>query len=101
MGLVMVAGVWADLPVAQDWELALWLGPPSGEYVAVHAARSPYRPGRTWIFGAMLGLGLGRVFHRYLLAPDDPVVWAVLVTLAVVWGGAAGAYHLIVKNRPV
>ncbi|MCP4920986.1 MAG: hypothetical protein GY913_29170 [Proteobacteria bacterium] len=98
---LILAGMAGRLPLAADWELALWLGPPTGEYLAVHTARTPYRSGRTWLFGILLGIGLGRTFHRYLADPMDPVVWAVLGTIAVVWGGAAAAYHLIVKKRLV
>ena len=100
-GALMLAGMATALPPAPDWELALWLGPPTGEYLAVHTARIPYRSGRTWLFGVLLGVGLGRTLHRYLLDPTDPVVWAVLGCVALVWGGAAAAYHLIVKKRPV
>lgn len=82
------------LPAPHDLELALWLGPPTGEYVAVHTRRAPYRPARTWVFGAMTGIGLGRVFHRYLLDGTDLVVWLVLGTVAATWLGAAALYQL-------
>ncbi len=75
-------------------ELALWLGPPTGEYLAVHTGRARYHRGRTWVFGLLFGVGLGRLFHRHLLDPTDLVVWLVLGTVALVWAGAAAFYQL-------
>jgi len=70
------------------------LGPPTGEYLAVHTRLARYKPLRTWVFGALFGVGLGRLFHRYLLDPADPVVWLTLATVALTWGGAAALYQL-------
>ena len=95
---MIVAGVAGRLPLAEPSELGLWLGPAAVEYVAVHLGALPYRAGRTWVFGACLGIGLGRTFHRYLVQPSDPVVWVTLALLGLVCGGAA-AYHLTLKNR--
>ncbi len=96
--VLIVAGLGGRLPLAEPHELALWLVPATAEYVAVHLGALPYRAGRTWLFGACLGVGLGRVFHRYLVQPTDPVVWVTLSLLGLICGGAA-AYHLTLKKR--
>ena len=77
---------------------ALWLLPLS-EYAAVHGGGLPYSPRRTWLLGPALGAALGRTLHRYLLAPFDPVTWAVLGLAGLIGGLSAVTYHLRVKNR--
>lgn len=91
---VLVAGLGGRLPPASGVELALWLGPATGEYVAVHAGRLPYSAGRTLIFGLILGVGLGRLAHRYLLAPGDAEVLAIAVAVALPSLLSAARYHL-------
>jgi hypothetical protein len=95
---VIVAGVVAPWPPAEALELALWLSPAVLEYALVHTGVLPYRPWRTGLFGALMGVGLGRTFHRYVLEPTDPLAWAALLSTGVVCGLAA-LYHFSVKNR--
>jgi len=78
--IVCAAGLSRPLPAADDLELLLLLAPPLGEYLATHLGGLPYRRRRTWIMGAWLGLALGRLFHRYLLDPADPVPWILLAS---------------------
>ena len=95
---LIVAGISGRLPPARDLELAIWLVPALAEYVAVHSGALNYRPGRTWVFGLCLGTGLGRLFHRYLLEPGDPMVWTALGLVALV-SGSALIYQLMLKKR--
>ncbi len=96
---VIAAGVAVGWPVAGPGELvALW-SLPMAEYVAVHVGGRPYSARRTWVLGPLLGLALGRTLHRYLLAPLDPVTWAILGVAATVGGASAATYHVRVKNR--
>lgn len=90
---LLLAGLMGKLPPAQDLELALWLGPATGEFVAVHAGSLPYRPGRTLLFGLLLGAGLGRLAHRYLLHPGDPQVWILAACCALPTLWAATVHH--------
>jgi hypothetical protein len=76
-GATIVLGIARDLPTATALELAAWLLPALLEYTAVQTSRLPYHPGRTWIFGGLMGLGTGRLLHRYLLDPSDLVVWGI------------------------
>ncbi len=84
-GAAIVLGIAGNHPPATALELVAWLLPALLEYTAVQTGRLPYHPGRTWIFGGLMGLGAGRLLHRYLLDPTDPWVW-VLGTVC----GAAG-----------
>lgn len=97
LGLI-VAGVGLRWPLATPWELALWLVPVTVEYIAVHLRWAPYSASRTWLFGAMLGIGLGRTFHRYVLQPTDLVAWIALSSVGLVCGLAA-VYHFTLKKR--
>mgnify|MGYP006928165248 CR=1 FL=1 len=95
---VIVAGVVAPWPLAGALELTLWLSPAVVEYALVHTGVVPYRPRHTGVFGALMGVGLGRTFHRYVLDPTDALAWSALLSTGAVCGLAA-LYHLRVKNR--
>jgi hypothetical protein len=82
-------------------ELTAWWTLPLAEYVGVHVLGRPYGPRRTWFFGALLGVALGRTLHRYLLDPFDVWTWAVLGVVSLVGGLSAAAYHLRLKNSEV
>ena len=86
-GATIVLGIARDLPTATALELVSWLLPALLEYTAVQTGRLSYHPGRTWIFGGLMGLGAGRLLHRYLVDPTDPWVWAV--------GAVCGAVGLV------
>ena len=83
---VLVLGVVVAWPVAGPGELAAWLALPMAEYAWVHAGPGRYTAWRVWPLGGMLGVGLGRAFHRYVLDPMDLVAWAALGGVAVVGG---------------
>lgn len=91
-GLIL-AGLSGRLPPAHDLELCAVLGLALGEYAAVHLGKLRYRAWRTWLFGAVLGWGLGRLFHRYLLDPSDPVPWVALLSVGIPGLGAALYHH--------
>ena len=76
-GAAIVLGIAKDLPTATALELVAWLLPALGEYAAVQRGRLLYHPGRTWIFGTLMGIGAGRLLHRYLVDPSDLVVWGI------------------------
>ncbi len=81
--LLLFAGLTRPLPVAGLAELALLLSPPVLEYCALALGALDYRPARTWFFGLWMGGGFGRLFHRYLLEPGDPVTWGVMAAVAL------------------
>jgi len=81
--LVMGLGLFGPLTPASDVELVLWLGPPVGEYLATHVGRARYGARRTWVFGIIAGVALGRLFHRYLLDPMDRSVWLMMFLTGV------------------
>ena len=83
---VLVAGVVHGWDVAGVGELAGWLVLPMAEYAWVHAGAGNYAAWRVWPLGALLGAGLGRAFHRYVLEPADPVAWGALIAVGLVGG---------------
>ncbi|MCB9743224.1 MAG: hypothetical protein H6741_14380 [Alphaproteobacteria bacterium] len=100
MAAVLGAGMLGQLPLASPEELALWLAPPAGEYLAVHLGRAPYTPRRTWLFGALLGVGIGRALHRYVLDPSDLIAWMALgcAGLPMFAAGLYASYQRKVKK---
>lgn len=90
-------GVAGRLPPASDLELVAWLGPPLGEYLAVHLGRLPYRRGRTWFVGLLAGIAAGRLFHRYLQDPYDPAVWTLLLGAGIP-AGLAALWHTLRRD---
>jgi hypothetical protein len=95
---IITTGLALHLPGAGLPELAMIWVLPLGEYVAVHVGWVRYSPRRTWVFGPLLGVALGRTLHRYLLDPTEPGTWAVLSAVALLGGLSAATYHLRVKN---
>ena len=96
--LVMAVSFGRSLPIASGYELALWLSVPTAEFVAVHTNLTKYSPSRVWLLGASMGVGAGRLFHRYLQEPTDPISWIVMgacVTPALL---ATLYYHLMLKK---
>lgn len=96
---VIGAGLATGAPPAGPLALLGWWALPLAEYTAVHALGRPYSPRRTWVFGGLLGVALGRTLDRYLRDPTDLVAWAALALAAGIGGLSAAAYHLRVKNR--
>jgi len=86
--------------VAPWWELLSVLLLPVLEFCAVSLGRLTYRPHRVWFLGIIAGVGAGRLFHRYLLEPSDPVVWTLMLGLGLP-AAIAAAYHEIGKNPNV
>ena len=97
--VVCAAGLSRPLPAAGDLELLLLLAPPLGEYLATHLGTIPYRRWRTWLMGAWLGLALGRLLHRYLLDPADPVPWILLASAGLPALAAGIAYSQRSRRR--
>ena len=97
LGLIL-AGLGGRLPPAHDLELCGVLGIALGEYIAVHTGRLRYLAWRTWAFGALLGWGLGRTLHRYLIDPSDPAPWVVLLSVGVP-GLVAAWWHVRHRTR--
>ena len=95
----LVTSVVAALPQASVPDLVVLWTPPLLEYVAEHALGRRYSARRTWLASLLLGLALGRTFHRYVLDPTDVVAWAALGLAAGVGGLSAVIYHSSVKNR--
>jgi len=92
-GVTIVLGIAGSFPTATVLELIAWLLPALLEYTAVQTGRLPYHPGRTWIFGGLMGLGAGRLLHRYLLDPTDPWFW-----LLATFCGAVGLASNLLKS---
>ena len=86
--------------VAHWWELLGLLLLPVLEFCAVHLGQMTYRASRVWLLGTLAGVGAGRLFHRYLLEPSDPVVWTLMLGLGLP-AVIAAAYHEIGKNPNV
>ena len=88
---VIGLGLCGILPVASPAEICAWLLPTLIEYCGVALGRLAYRPQQTWLFGALMGLGSGRLLHRYLVDPGDMVTWSIggacllLGLLSVAW----------------
>jgi len=96
--LVLATSFARHLPTASGYELAGWLTAPTLEFIAIHSSSLGYKPSRVWLFGTMMGVGAGRLFHRYLQDPTDPTSWIVMIACAVPAAIAALYYHLILKN---
>ncbi len=86
--------------VATALELIAWLLLPVLEFVAVHTGRVSYSPRRVWFLGVVAGVGAARLFHRYLLNPEDPVVWAIALGFGLP-AAIAAVYHEMGKKPNV
>ena len=87
-------------PVADAPVIIAWLFLPVLEFVAVHTGKIAYRSKRVWLFGFVAGIGAARLFHRYLLNPDDPVVWAIALGFGLP-AALAAVYHEMGKKPKV
>lgn len=72
-----------------DWLLPLFLLPPVVEYVAVHLEAWEYRPRRTTWLAMLMGIGLGRLFYRYVVDPFDDATLTALAAVALPCAWAA------------
>jgi len=72
-----------NLGPAQSPEMLAWLLLPVLEFIGVQLGRLPYRPGRVWLWGAIAGIGAGRLFHRYLSDPTDKTTWVIALSLGI------------------
>ena len=79
----MVGSFVLSAPAASIEELALLLTLPVFEYLAVHLAGRGYSPLNVWVLGSLAGVGAGRLFHRYLLAPTDLATWGIMAAVAL------------------
>ena len=71
------------LETAQAPELLAWLILPVLDFIGVQLGRLRYRASLVWFWGAIAGIGAGRLFHRYLLDPSDKVTWLIAFGLGI------------------
>ena len=96
--LVTATSFGRHLPTASGYELAGWLSLATIEYSAVHFRLMSYSAARVWILGAMMGVGAGRLFHRYLQDPTDITSWVTIAACTTPAVIATLYYHLILKK---
>jgi len=82
-----------------DLLLPLLLLPPVVEYVAVHLEVWTYHKQRILWLTPFLGMGLGRLFYRYMCAPLDDATLTGLAAVALPCAFAAW-HHASTRQVP-